>query len=232
MTKSLKLTFHFYQTFPFTLVGPSSSSISIYFLKLVFFLWPLLSHRKVWSLVFLFLTKRLKKISFFCLHLILWSFPVESDLTFKCKRSKLSGTIWGTRGDSLFFSLSPSLLPSLCSLHPFPTSFFCICPDSYNFTIENKLAIICCLFCWSFKIDTLGKGKYIVINTSVSDFFMPRAAWAFWKEEGRLVEDKGSYRREAWKALNSEGRRDFLICCKLALLTAVWLRSLLTQPAD
>jgi len=26
---------------------------------------------------------------------------------------------------------------------------------------------------------------------------MPRAAWAFWKEEGRLVEDKGSYRREA-----------------------------------
>lgn len=118
MTESLKLTFHFYQTSPFTLVGPSSSSISIYFLKLVFFLWPLLSHRKVWSLLFLFLTKRLKNLSFFCLHLILWSFPVESDLTFKCKRSKLSGTSWGTRGDSLFFSLSPSLLPSLCSLRP------------------------------------------------------------------------------------------------------------------
>ena len=32
-----------------------------------------------------------------------------------------------------------------------------------------------------------------------SDFFMPRAACAFWKEEGRLVEEKGSYRREVRK---------------------------------
>lgn len=53
------------------------------------------------------------------------------------------------------------------------------------------------------------------------DFFMPRAAWAFWKEEGRLVEAKGSYRREACKALNSGERRDFLICCKMPLLTTV-----------
>ena len=50
---------------------------------------------------------------------------------------------------------------------------------------------------------------------------MPRAAWAFWKEEGRLVEAKGSYRREACKALNSGERRDFLICCKMPLLTTV-----------
>lgn len=57
---------------------------------------------------------------------------------------------------------------------------------------------------------------------------MLRAAWEFWREEETMVEDKGGYRREVGKVLNSEERGDFLICYKLALLTTVLLRSLLT----
>lgn len=68
MTESLKLTFHFYQTSPFTLVGPSSSSISICLLKL-------LSSDLVWVTEKFVIgfplpgTKRMKKISFLCLYL-------------------------------------------------------------------------------------------------------------------------------------------------------------------
>lgn len=61
--QSLKLTFHFYQTSPFTLVGPSSSSISIYFLKLVF-LWLFESQKSLTIGFSSSLTKRWRKSHF------------------------------------------------------------------------------------------------------------------------------------------------------------------------
>lgn len=59
-------------------------------------------------------------------------------------------------------------------------------------------------------------------------FFSPGTGWAFWREEERMVEDRDVSGETIYQALNSKGRRDCLVCYKLALLTPVLLRSLLT----
>lgn len=184
-------------------------------------------HRKMLSLVFLSWTKGWRKSHFSVL-------PVGSDLTYKRRSSKLLRIIWEILGGSLSFFVPPNfyfpsfLLSWLCTplspQFPFPSGSVQILKTSH-YTLP---------FSSSFKVRGLEKRQIHYVTNIVwiclsGVFFSPGAAWAFWGEEERMVEDRDVSGETIYQALNSEGRRDCLVCYKLALVTPVLLRILLTS---
>lgn len=130
--------------------------MSVPCLQLVSFLFLLGSQENVIIGFSLHDWKDEESLIFLFAPLILSNFLIGSDLTYK--RIKLLETICKIEWVSLFFSLPAPLtflLPSflVSALHCFPTSSFWVCPDSSNNTMENKLAVIHCLFSPSFKIQ-------------------------------------------------------------------------------